>query len=74
MSANQSYGLAVAALYMALRAPENRLTDAIERAEDFGARLAPNELERAKNRAVDMFLEDAEGGLRRVEDILAAEA
>ena len=68
------YSLTVVALYMALRAPENRLADAIDLADGFAYHLDREAVERAKQRAIEMFLEDAEGGLRRVEDILAAEA
>ena len=64
------YSLTVAALYMALRAPQDRLADAIELADGFAAHLTPHRVERAKQRALEMFVDDADGGVRRIEDIL----
>lgn len=64
------YSLTVAALYMALRAPQDRLADAIDLADGFACHLDREAVERAKQRALEMFVDDADGGVRRIEDIL----
>ena len=70
MSLNQSVALTTAALYMALRAPKDRVQDAVELAEGFACHLDRDAVERAKQRALEMFADDADGGVRRIEDIL----
>ena len=74
MSLNQSVAMTTAALYMALRAPQNRVQDLVELAEGFARKLTPAQVERAKQRALEMLVDDAGEGIRRVEDILAMEA
>jgi hypothetical protein len=64
------YVLTVSALYMALRAPQNRLADAIDLADGFACHLNRDAVERAKQRALEMFADDADGSVRRIEDIL----
>jgi hypothetical protein len=41
MSLNQSVALTTAALYMALRAPQDRVQDLVELAEGFARKLTP---------------------------------
>ena len=64
------YVLTVSALYIALRAPKDRLADAIDLADGFACHLDRDAVERAKQRALEMFADDADGGVRRIEDIL----
>ena len=64
------YSLTVAALYMALRAPQDRLADALDLVDGFAYHLDREAVERAKQRALEMFVDDADGGVRRIEDIL----
>jgi hypothetical protein len=64
------YVLTVSALYMALRAPQDRLADAIDLADGFACHLNRDAVERAKQRALEMFADDADGSVRRIEDIL----
>ena len=71
MSLNQSVALTTAALYMALRAPKDRVQDAVELAEGFARKLTSAQVERAKQRALEMFADDADAEVRRIEDILA---
>ena len=71
MSLNQSVAMTTAALYMALRAPQDRVQDLVELAEGFARKLTPTQVERAKQRALEMLIDDAGEGIRRVEDILS---
>ena len=71
MSLNQSVALTTAALYMALRAPQDRVQDLAELAQGFARKLTAAQVERAKQRALEMFVDDADGAVRRIEDILA---
>lgn len=71
MSLNQSVAMTTAALYMALRAPQDRVQDLVELAEGFARNLTPAQVERAKQRALEMLVDDAGEGIRRVEDILS---
>ena len=71
MSLNQSVALTTAALYMALRAPKDRVQDLAELAQGFSRKLTAAQVERAKQRALEMFVDDADGAVRRIEDILA---
>ena len=71
MSLNQSVAMTTAALYMALRAPKDRVQDLAELAQGFARKLTPAQVERAKQRALEMLIDDAGEGIRRVEDILS---
>ena len=73
MSLNQSVAMTTAALYMALRAPQDRVQDLVELAEGFARKLTAAQVERAKQRALEMLIDDAGEGIRRVEDILSME-